>query len=108
LPFCGHVAASLIVVSEKLSWLSSHFIPNNGRVWELIVKRNPNDMEKRQLEALGVFGFNAERRFEMRDLDDKLKKQIRQRLGEKRVVQHIPARMDGLLAFHWSAWTILI
>jgi CRISPR-associated endonuclease Csn1 len=76
--------------------LSSHFIPNNGRVWELIVKRNPNELEKRQLTALGVFGFNAERRFEMRDLDDKLKKQIRQRLAEKRVVQHIPARMDGL------------
>ena len=63
--------------------LSSHFIPNNGRVWELIVKRNPNDLEKRQLEALGVFGFNAENRFEMRDLDDKLKEQIRQRLAEK-------------------------
>jgi CRISPR-associated endonuclease Csn1 len=76
--------------------LSSHFIPNNGRVWELIIKRNPNDLEKRQLEALGVFGFNAEKRFEMRDLDNKLKEQIRQRLAEKRVVQHIPARMDGL------------
>jgi CRISPR-associated endonuclease Csn1 len=76
--------------------LSSHFIPNNGRVWELIVKRNPNDLEKRQLEALGVFGFNAENRFEMHDLADTLKEQIRQRLAEKRVVQHIPARMDGL------------
>jgi CRISPR-associated endonuclease Csn1 len=76
--------------------LSSHFIPNNGRVWELIVKRNPNDLEKRQLEALDVFGFNAEGRFEMHDLAEKLKEQIRQRLAEKRVVQHIPARMDGL------------
>jgi HNH endonuclease/RuvC endonuclease subdomain 3 len=76
--------------------LSSHFIPNNGRVWELIVKRNPNDLEKRQLEALGVFGFNAENRFEMHDLANELKEQIRQRLAEKRVVQHIPARMDGL------------
>lgn len=76
--------------------LSSHFIPNNGRVWELIVKRNPNDLEKRELEALGVFGFNAEKRFEMHDLADRLKEQIRQRLAEKRVVQHIPARMDGL------------
>jgi len=76
--------------------LTSHFIPNNGRVWELILKRNPNDLEKRQLEALGVFGFNAEHRFEMRDLGDRLKEQIRQRLAEKRVVQHIPARMDGL------------
>jgi len=76
--------------------LVSHLIPNNGRVWELIVKRNLNGEEKQQLQALGIFDFNAERRFEMRDLDDKLKDQIRQRLAEKRVVQHIPARMDGL------------
>jgi hypothetical protein len=76
--------------------LVSHFIPNNGRVWELIVKRNPNDAEKKELMALGVFGFSPENRFEMRDLDSRLKDQIRQRLAEKRVVQHIPARMDGL------------
>jgi CRISPR-associated endonuclease Csn1 len=76
--------------------LASHFIPNNGRVWELIVKRNPGEAEKRDLMALGVFGFNAENRFEMRDLDNRLKEQICQRLSEKRVVQHVPARMDGL------------
>ncbi len=29
------------------AWSIFHFIPNNGRVWELIVKRNPNDAEKR-------------------------------------------------------------
>jgi len=76
--------------------LASHFIPNNGRVWELIVKRNLNDVDKQQLQMLGVFDFNAENRFELRELDDKFKEQIRQRLAEKRVVQHIPARMDGL------------
>lgn len=76
--------------------LASHFIPNNGQVWEIIVKRNPNDSEKKLLAALGVFGFGKDNRFEMRDLDDRLKEQIRQRLAEKRVVQHIPARMDGL------------
>jgi CRISPR-associated endonuclease Csn1 len=76
--------------------LTSHFIPNNGAVWGLIVKRNLNEFEQRQLEALDIFGFNAENRFEMHDLDNKLKEQIRQRLAEKRVVQHIPARMDGL------------
>lgn len=76
--------------------LTSHFIPNNGRAWELIVKRNPNDAEKGELMALGIFHFTAEKRFEMRDLDNRLKEQIRQRLAEKRVVQHIPARMDGL------------
>lgn len=76
--------------------LTSHFIPNSGQVWELIVKRNLNDTERKQLAALGVFGFSKDNRFEMRDLDDRLKEQLRQRLAEKRVVQHVPARMDGL------------
>jgi CRISPR-associated endonuclease Csn1 len=86
--------------------LSSHFIPNNGRVWELIVKRNPNDLEKQQLAVLGVFGFNGDSRFEMHDLADNLKEQIRQRLAEKRVVQHIPARMDGLRV-EQNTWRVI-
>jgi CRISPR-associated endonuclease Csn1 len=76
--------------------LASNFIPNNGRVWELIVKRNLNDSEKQQLQALGVFEFNQENRFGMSDVAERLKEQIRQRLAEKRVVQRIPARMDGM------------
>lgn len=86
--------------------LASHFIPNNGRVWELIVKRNPNEAEKRELMGLSVFGFSAENRFEMRDLDNRLKEQIRQRLAEKRIVQHIPARMDGLRV-EQNTWRIV-
>ena len=86
--------------------LVSHFIPNSGQVWELIVKRNPNDTEKKQLVALGVFGFSKDNRFEMRDLDDRLKEQIRQRLAEKRVVQHVPARMDGLRV-EQNTWRVL-
>jgi hypothetical protein len=76
--------------------LASHLIPNDGRVWELIVKRNLNDAERQHLKAIGVFDFSAENRFEMRDLDEKLKEQVCERLAEKRVVQHIPARIDGL------------
>ncbi|MCO5053312.1 MAG: hypothetical protein M9920_13545 [Verrucomicrobiae bacterium] len=86
--------------------LTSHFIPNNGQVWQLIVKRNPNEMEKKQLTALRVFEFNKDNRFEMRDLDDRLKEQLRQRLAEKRVVQHVPARMDGLRA-EQNIWRVL-
>ena len=41
-------------------WLPISF-PNDGRrIWELIIKRNLNDLEKQQLVALGIFGFNAE------------------------------------------------
>lgn len=76
--------------------LAAHFIPNNGSIWELIVKRKLNDLERLQLRALGVFEFDAEGGFRISDLPAAFKEQIRQRLAEKRVVQHIPARMNGL------------
>jgi HNH endonuclease/RuvC endonuclease subdomain 3 len=76
--------------------LASHFIPNSGQVWELITKRRLDDAEKRILQVLDVFDFNAENRFELRGLDKKFKEQIRQRLAEKRVAQHVPASMAGL------------
>lgn len=76
--------------------LASHFIPNNGRAWELIVKRKWTPAEESELKALGIFGKDSEGRFQMLDVDNRLKEQIRQRLAEKRVVQHVPARMDGL------------
>lgn len=76
--------------------LAAYFIPNNGRIWELIVKRRLNEAEQKELFALEVFSFDNEGHFQLRDLHDRLKEQIRQRLAEKRVVQHIPARMDGL------------
>jgi len=75
---------------------ASHFIPNDGRTWELIVKRRWTPAEENALKALGIFDKDSEGRFQMRDLDNELKEQIRQRLSEKRVVQHVPARMDGL------------
>src|SRR6185503_7961120 len=76
--------------------LSAHFIPNNGRVWELILKRRWTLAEENELKAFGVFAKDSEGRFQIRDLDNRLKEQIRQRLAEKRVVQYIPASMDGL------------
>ncbi len=86
--------------------LASHFIPNNGRVWELIVKRHWTPAEERELNALGVFDKDSEGRLQMRDLDNRLKEQIRQRLAERRVVQHIPARMDGLRV-EQNTWRVL-
>lgn len=77
--------------------LTSHFIPNNGAVWELIVKRNLTELEKEQLRVGTKEFFNYTREgFRVADLPKALKEQIRKRLAEKRVVQHIPARMSGL------------
>lgn len=77
--------------------LASHFIPNNGRVWELITKRNPSPAEQRELLALGVFVADTQhQRVQLKDLQPERKKQIRLRLAEKRVVQHVPKRITGL------------
>lgn len=76
--------------------LASEFIKNDGRVWELILKRNWTAGEERELKALGILEKDSTGKLHLRDLDEGLKKQIGQRLAEKRVVQHVAARMDGL------------
>jgi len=86
--------------------LAAEFIPNNGSVWELIVKRNPNETERHQLRALGIFDFDGEGRFGLRDLPDKIKNQLRQCLAERRVVQHMPSDMNGMRA-EQNTWRVV-
>ncbi len=76
--------------------LASHYLPNNGGLWEVMIKRNLNDREKALLRSTGYFDFDSQGRFGLTELPDTLKEQIRQRLAEKRVVQHIPADMSGM------------
>jgi hypothetical protein len=76
--------------------LASHYLPSNGGLWEVMIKRNPNDAEKTLLRSTGYFDFDSQGRFGLTELPDTLKEQIRQRLAEKRVMQHIPADMSGL------------
>jgi hypothetical protein len=85
--------------------LAAHHIPNNGRVWELITKRNPTTSEQAELVNLGVFTVIAEHRAQLNDLSRERKEQIRQRLAEKRVVQHIPKRVSGLHV-EQNAWRV--
>lgn len=86
--------------------LASHFLPNDGKVWELLVKRRLNESERRHLAALDLFRVTEQGNFDLKDLDISLKTQIRQRLAEKRVVQHIPASMDGLRAEE-TVWRVV-
>ncbi len=86
--------------------LTSHFLPNTGRLWELLTKRNLSEGETTELKNLGVFGKGVNGRFELLDLSPTLKGQISERLAEKRVVQHVPARMDGLRA-EQNIWRVV-
>lgn len=77
--------------------LVSHFVPNNGSVWETIVRKKTTDIEQRKLlRQKGIFQFEETGKFRVQDLPGEIKDQIRKRLAECRVVQHVPARMQGL------------
>jgi CRISPR-associated endonuclease Csn1 len=76
--------------------LAAHFIPNRGDVWRLLAERRLNAAQQAELAALGLFDFDERGQFRLRDLAPALKDQIRQRLAERRVVQHVPADMSGL------------
>jgi CRISPR-associated endonuclease Csn1 len=76
--------------------LAAHFIPNRGDVWRLLAERRLDSAQQAQLAALGLFDFDARGQFRLRDLAPELKEQIRQKLVERRVVQHVPADMSGL------------
>ena len=76
--------------------LAAHFIPNRGRVWELITKRRLTAAEQSELVALKVFTPESHGEVLLNDLKPERKEQIRQRLAERRVVQHIPKRITGL------------
>ncbi len=85
---------------------AAHFIPNNGRVWELIIKRTLASSEQAELKRLNIFHVNNDGKFQIRDLRDAYKEQIRQRLSERRVAQHIPSRMTGLRV-EQNVWRVL-
>ena len=95
--------------------LASLFFPRNGSVWGAMVKagadreatderrlwlamtrRRPSAEEAALLRATGIYKADASGRMHLDELPDELRRQIRQRLAEKRVVQHVPADMSGV------------
>jgi hypothetical protein len=77
--------------------LAEMYFPRNGGLWTLITKRNPNELEKQQLVALGIFKPDSKGQLHLvDDLDEALKDQIAGCLMEKRVVQHVPKDISGM------------
>ena len=75
----------------------------NGDLARLIHKGKLKDEERQQFEILvrqlrlpRFYQWAPNNRLELQGLDDSVLQQIRGRLAEKRVVQHIPADMSGM------------
>lgn len=69
---------------------------NDGSIWRALIERRPNPVQRAQLEPLDLGDFDASGGFRLRDLPETLKTQLRKRLAERRVVQHVPADMCGI------------
>jgi CRISPR-associated endonuclease Csn1 len=79
--------------------LAAALIPNRGDVWRLLSERRlRSDQQAQLVENLPtkLVDFDAQGGFRLRDLPDELKQQLRTRLIERRVVQHIARDMNGL------------
>ncbi len=76
--------------------LAASRFPNNGEVWRALLERRPNPAQRALLESLDLGDFDASGGFRLRDLPESLKQQLRTRLAERRVVQHVPADMSGI------------
>ncbi len=84
-------------VDASVLAFGSHFLPRDGGVWELLIKRKLAEGEQKQLLSLGtLFHRDASGRVNLADLPGTLKTQIRQCLTERRVVQHMPSDLSGL------------
>ena len=69
---------------------------SDGTTWQLLLKRNLLPHEKNLLSAnMRNIGFDGSRAH-LLDVPNAIKEQLRQRLMERRVVQHVPASMEGL------------
>jgi len=95
--------------------LASLYFPRNGSVWSAMTKagaereadderrlwlamtrRNPSEQEAQLLRATGLYKRDAAGRLHLDPLPNSIEHELRIRLAEKRVVQHIPADMSGV------------
>lgn len=88
--------------------LSSLLFPRDGGVWELLIKRKLNQQEQATLKSRigNAVEFAQDGSLQLTDLPTELKDQIRTRLAERRVVQHIPREMTGL-SVEQNSWRVV-
>jgi len=101
-----HHALDACVLGIAANYFSNQKLGASS-LWELLVKRKYNEQEKTALRALGIFQFDNDGNGRLVTLPEAIKEQICQRLAEKRVVQHVPARMDGLRV-EQNIWRVVI
>jgi hypothetical protein len=101
---CTHMHHALDACVQALA---SRLLPRDGGIWEILLKRRLNAQEQNiaKTRLNGIAEIDSEGRLRLADLPVPLKSQIRERLFEKRVVQHIPADQGGM-ACAQTVWRV--
>lgn len=73
---------------------------------EAILRRKARPEERLLLEATNLFFFDSNQKHHPKPLPEDLRSTITQALGEKRVVQHVPADMRGMLT-EQTQWRVI-
>lgn len=76
--------------------LAATLIPADGRVWELMSKRRLSPEEARELQACGAVQVGTDRSWRLTDLPKSIHRASIEKLGEKRIYQHVPRKVAGL------------
>ncbi|MBI1176020.1 hypothetical protein GC207_01120 [bacterium] len=76
--------------------LASIYFPKHGELWKAMIQRRPDPGQQALLRSTNLYRADSEGRMRLAELPDGLKHQLRDKLAEKRVVQHIPADMSGV------------
>ncbi len=87
---------------------ASLFLPRDGGAWELLIKRrlHPDEQRRAREHFKTYVEFDRDGTLRLAPLVEPLLAQIRTRLAERRVVQHIPAEVRGLRA-ELNAWRVV-
>jgi CRISPR-associated endonuclease Csn1 len=98
-----HHALDAIVIG-----LTHHYFPKNGRLWEAMVRRvkQRTAEDNALLLATGLYQTTPDGVVFAQEPPENITNQVRARLGERRIVQYVPADMTGLKA-EQNTWRVV-
>jgi hypothetical protein len=99
-----HHAVDAITIGIARNLFRGHVVTREA--CEAILSRHSTPEQRRLLEGMGIFQFDAEGRHELRELPEDVRENIIEKLREYRVVQHVPHSMHGLRA-EQTQWRVL-
>lgn len=75
--------------------LTSSLFPHTTRFYELILKRNLNNVDREELRKTGLILF-SEKKWKLIDLTPEYLRELTNAINECRVIKHLPKKMSGL------------